>query len=256
MSGIEVSVLGLGTVKLGRSQGVKYPEAFVLPDDREVGHLLCVAESLGINLLDTAPAYGHSEERLGKQLKGHRQNWVISTKAGETFIDGKSYYDFSEQAVVQSVEASLRRLQTDYIDILLIHSNGDDEEIILEHHIFDTLKQLRQAGKIRAFGMSTKTVAGGILTVEQAEVAMVTYHPSATDDLAVIQRAHALNKGILIKKAFASGHSKLSASECMSFVLAEPGVSSVIVGTINPLHLRENAASVCRQNFHSLSVLL
>ncbi len=64
-TGIKVSLLGLGTVKLGRNEGVKYPRPFDLPDDRSVVALLETAQSLGINLLDTAPAYGRSEERLG-----------------------------------------------------------------------------------------------------------------------------------------------------------------------------------------------
>ena len=65
-TGIEVSALGLGTVKLGRNEGVKYPSGFELPDDASVSRLLQLAADAGINLLDTAPAYGSSEERIGK----------------------------------------------------------------------------------------------------------------------------------------------------------------------------------------------
>ncbi|WP_256659976.1 aldo/keto reductase, partial [Pseudomonas sp. LS-2] len=61
--GIEVSPIGLGTVKLGRDQGVKYPNGFTIPDDNEAQMLLKQARDLGINLIDTAPAYGRSEER-------------------------------------------------------------------------------------------------------------------------------------------------------------------------------------------------
>ena len=60
-TGLQVSPLGLGTVKFGRNQGVKYPQAFNLPSDREALALLELAWDLGINLLDTAPAYGESE---------------------------------------------------------------------------------------------------------------------------------------------------------------------------------------------------
>jgi len=79
---ISVSALGLGTVKIGRDQGVKYPTGFTIPDDAAVRNLLATAHDLGINLLDTAPAYGSSETRLG-QLLGKRQDWVIVTKTGE-----------------------------------------------------------------------------------------------------------------------------------------------------------------------------
>ncbi|MFW8341556.1 aldo/keto reductase, partial [Klebsiella pneumoniae] len=64
-TGLRVSPLGLGTVKLGRDQGVKYPNGFRIPDDQQARELLYLARELGINLIDTAPAYGVSEERLG-----------------------------------------------------------------------------------------------------------------------------------------------------------------------------------------------
>lgn len=244
-SNIDVSILGLGTVKFGRNQGVAYPEAFALPTDHELDHLLAVAAELGINLLDTAPAYGASEERLGKLLQGKRSDWVITTKVGEEFVQGKSQFDFSPLAVLQSVERSLRRLRTDYLDILLVHSNGEDERIIEQENIFITLAALKQAGKIRAFGMSTKTVAGGLLTVDQSDLAMVTFNAAYTTEQNVIAYAHQQQKGIFIKKALASGHIHTlgSAVDSLRFIFANPGVTSVIIGTINPSHLQENASA-------------
>jgi len=236
---IEVSVIGLGTVKFGRKQGVKYPLPFELPSDNQIENLLAVSRHLGINLLDTAPAYGLSEERLGKCLQGQRHDWVISTKVGETFADGLSTFDFSKAAITESIECSLERLQTDYLDIVLVHSSGDDERIILEDRVFETLSTLKTAGKIRAIGCSTKTVAGGFLSVDHADVVMVTYHPECTDDKTVIQYAHQKQKGVLIKKALASGHINRPVADSLRFVLKEPGVTSVIVGTINEMHLRE-----------------
>src|SRR5690606_5749350 len=85
--GFDVSVLGFGTVKLGRDQGVKYPNSFRIPDDAEAASIIALARDLGINLIDTAPAYGNSEERLGKLLKGQREDWIICSKAGEEFVD-------------------------------------------------------------------------------------------------------------------------------------------------------------------------
>ena len=85
-TGFDVSPLGLGTVKLGRDQGVKYPNGFTIPDDAQALALLNQARDLGINLLDTAPAYGISEERLGHLLQGQRDEWVIVSKVGEEFV--------------------------------------------------------------------------------------------------------------------------------------------------------------------------
>lgn len=242
-SGIEVSVMGLGTVKFGRNQGVKYPAAFNLPSDKELKSLLSTAVELGINLLDTAPAYGTSEERLGKSLAGKRHDWVLTTKVGEEFIQGVSHYDFTAKSVTLSVERSLQRLQTDYLDIVLVHSNGEDQRIIEQDNIFDTLAVLKRAGKIRAYGMSTKTVAGGLLTVNLADLVMVTYNPAYTNDQPVIQCAHENQKGIFIKKALASGHLHTTVADNMRYIFSEPGVTSVIVGTINQEHLRENVVS-------------
>lgn len=240
---IEVSLLGLGTVKFGRNQGVKYPAEFELPSDKAIANLLGVASDLGITLLDTAPAYGSSEERLGKALLGKRQEWIVATKAGEEFIDGVSKYDFSAGAIRQSVERSLKRLRTDYLDIVLVHSNGDDLAIIENDDVFVTLSALKQEGKLRAYGMSTKTVQGGRQAIDRADIAMVTYNPSYTDEREVIQYAEQKQKGIFIKKAFGSGH--LSPEAALTFILAEPGVTSIILGTINPDHLRENVKMAC-----------
>ncbi|VAX40668.1 Oxidoreductase, aldo/keto reductase family, partial [hydrothermal vent metagenome] len=86
-TGLLVSPLSLGTVKLGRNQAVKYPQPFDLPSDEDARALLCLAADLGINLLDTAPAYGSSEERLGEILADLPGHFLISTKVGEEFDD-------------------------------------------------------------------------------------------------------------------------------------------------------------------------
>lgn len=241
-SAIDVSVVGLGTVKFGRNQGVKYPQPFELPSDQTCADLLAAARERGINLLDTAPAYGSSESRLGLLLKGQRQAWVIATKVGEAFENGESQFDFSPAAIQRSVETSLRRLHTDYLDVVLVHSNGEDVRLIQEG-VFEPLARLKAEGKIRAFGMSTKTIEGGKLAVTHADVVMVSFNPSYTDEREVIAHAHQAHKGVLIKKAFASGHhltGNATPANTLKTILAEPGVSSVIIGTLSVDHLREN----------------
>ena len=101
---IEVSRLGLGTVKFGRNTGVKYPEGFELPSDKEIHALLDVALACGIQFLDTAPAYGISEERLGKVLteRSPDEPWVIGTKAGEEYDGLESTYDFRGEWIRQA----------------------------------------------------------------------------------------------------------------------------------------------------------
>jgi aryl-alcohol dehydrogenase-like predicted oxidoreductase len=244
-TGIEVSPLGLGTVKIGRNQQVKYPRPFELPDDRAVEELLALALDLGINLIDTAPAYGSSQERLGRLLPGPREQWVIVSKVGEFFANGASRFDFSFATTQKVVEDSLRTLGTDYLDVVLIHSDGDDLRILEQEGAADALRELKERGLIRAHGMSSKTLEGGLRAVEEMDLVMAACNPDYRDELPILAAAARLGKGILIKKGLQSGHAK-SIEEAMRFVFSQPGVSSMIVGTINPKHLADNAKLLAR----------
>jgi aryl-alcohol dehydrogenase-like predicted oxidoreductase len=252
-TGVAVTPIGLGTVKLGRNQGVKYPTSFKIPDDNAAANLIAHAKALGINLIDTAPAYGTSEERLGKLLKGQRQDWVICSKVGEEFENGKSSFNFSPEFVQQSCHRSLQRLNTDYIDIMLVHSDGNDLHIINHYGILDVLAEFKKQGLIRAVGMSTKTKAGGLLAAEKSDVVMVSYNIEFKDDKQIIDYCAAHNKGVLIKKAFSSGHichnkSGNPVQDSIDFIFSKAGVTSIIVGTINPQHLEENVSAVAKNS--------
>ncbi|XQE66644.1 aldo/keto reductase [Pseudomonas sp. P3C3] len=246
-TGLIVSPLGLGTVKLGRDQGVKYPNGFTIPDDAAARALLEQARELGINLIDTAPAYGVSEQRLGPLLRGQREDWVIVSKVGEEFDNGQSRFDFSPAHTRLSVERSLQRLETDRIELVLVHSDGNDVAILRDSGVYETLAELKREGKIRAFGLSGKTVEGGLLALERGDCAMVTYNLAERGEQAVLDYAATHGKGILIKKALASGHAVLAGEDpvraSFELVFGHPGVTAAIVGTINPQHLAANAAT-------------
>ncbi len=244
-TGIQVSPLGLGTVKFGRDQQVKYPWSFKIPDDQAVLELLSLSRELGINLLDTAPAYGTSEERLG-QLLHHRQDWVIVSKVGEAFEKGQSHFDFSANTTRKTIESSLKKLRTDYLDVVLVHSDGNDQHVIEQTDVIETLQRLKEAGHIRAIGLSTKTTAGGLWTVEHTDVIMATRNSSDSTDDPVLDRALELNKGVVIKKGLQSGHVDTKAGgegieEALKYVFSHQAVSCLIAGTINPQHLTQNA---------------
>ncbi|AFJ03381.1 oxidoreductase, aldo/keto reductase family [Methylophaga frappieri] len=244
-SDVVVSALGLGTVKLGRNTGVKYPDNFTIPDDEAALKLLDTAWHLGVNLIDTAPAYGNSETRLGHLLPQLAHPFVICTKAGEHFDPetSQSHFDFSKSGLQRSVETSLKRLNQDTLDIVLIHSDGQDLPIIHHHHALDTLNEMKAQGLIKAVGMSTKTVAGGLQALHQSDIVMVTHNLAYQDEQAVLDTAAEQNKAIFIKKAFASGHlpnqdDAIQASFKLNF--ANPAVASIIIGTINLAHLTDN----------------
>lgn len=250
-TGLRVSPLGLGTVKLGRDQGVKYPSGFTIPGDGDARLLLAQARELGLNLIDTAPAYGRSEERLGPLLRGQREQWVIVSKVGEEFDDGTSRFDFSAAHTRRSVERSLRRLETDRIELVLVHSDGNDLAILEQQEVYQTLAALKQEGKILGYGFSGKTAEGGLKALQQGDCAMVTYNLNEQAERPVLDYAAAHGKAILVKKALASGHICLSpgvdpVQASFELLFAHPGVSSAIVGTINPVHLAHNVATVAR----------
>ena len=242
-SGIETSLLGLGTVKFGRTRGLKHPRPFSLPTDAEARRLLATARSLGVNLLDTAPAYGASERRLGELLAGQRHEWVVATKVGEEFDGMGSNFNFTPEHIAMSVRRSLRRLRTDRLDVVLIHSNGDDERIIGGLGALDCLADLKAQGLIRAVGMSHKTVAGGRAALAAgADVIMAAVNAAYLAEVELIAEARAWGCGVLVKKALNSGRAQPAS---LNRVADHPGVSSILVGTLNPEHLVENARALC-----------
>ncbi len=235
-----ISPIGLGTVKFGRNTRVHYPEPFEIPNDRTLEKLLVTASDLGINLIDTAPAYGDSESRIGRLLAGQRERWVLSTKVGE-HRDGT--FDFSMKAVDRSIHNSLQRLRTDRIDIVLVHCSDDDLRALDESDVIPALRNLQLRGDIRYIGASTKTVEGGLRALDLTDLVMVAYHPGDTSQRPVLRRAADLNKGVLVKKALASGHAEDTAGN-LRYSLNTDGVTSVIVGTIDAAHLENNVRAV------------
>ena len=244
-TGLELSPIGLGTVKIGRNTDVKYPTDFELPSDHDIVQLLTLASELGINCLDTAPAYGNSEARLGALLPEIAFDFHIITKVGETYDPHTgSHYDFSETAILKSLERSLQRLDRDRLDVVLLHSDGKDIEH-LNHGALQTLIKARDQGLIQAVGLSGKTVDGGHQALDQgADCLMITLNTEIQDEKPLIDEAQRFGAGLLVKKAFGSGHLTTSIPEIFKDLFAHPNITSAIVGTINPVHLRDNCLAL------------
>lgn len=236
---IKISPIGLGTVKFGRNTGIKYPHDFELPTEDALHDLLTRAQSLGINTLDTAPAYGTSEERLGRLLIDTRKDWVIVGKAGEEFEDGKSLYHFTPDHFKLSLERSLKRLNTDYIDVFLIHSDGGDMDILNNDALLRTMHDFKDQGLVKAIGASTKTANGGIKCLEHMDVVMAMYTQDYTNEKSVLDYAAQHNKGVILKKLLSSGHNR-NIADAMRFSFGHTGATAAIIGTINPDHLQDN----------------
>ncbi len=237
-TGLSVSVLGFGTFKLGRNRQHHFVDDYWLPSEVEATRLLNEALDAGVNLIDTAPSYGLSEERIGRAIGHRRDEFLLSTKVGEAFHESGSRFDYSASGVQASVELSLSRLRTDALDILLVHSNGDDLTIQRESDIIPTLQNLRARGLVRSIGFSGKTIAGHRLACEWCDVLMVTCHLDDRSQESVIVDANRGGVGVLVKKGLNSG--RLDPESGLRFLLAQEGVSSVVVGSSNPDHLRQN----------------
>jgi aryl-alcohol dehydrogenase-like predicted oxidoreductase len=126
-------------------------------DRRESVATIRAALDQGINLIDTAPAYGFgvSEEIVGAALEGIRARAVIATKTGLEWRDGKVYRNATRARIMQEVDDSLRRLRTDYIDIYQVHW---PDPLVPVEETAEAMRSLHEQGKIRAIGVSNFSV--------------------------------------------------------------------------------------------------
>lgn len=163
-SELEASTVSLGTWAIGG--GSWWGEN----NDEESIKTIRTAVEYGINLIDTAPVYGfgHSEEVVGKAIKPIRHDVLVSTKCGLMFDREEGSYYFSrdgfnvyknltKKAIKESVEQSLRRLGTDYIDILFTHWQAVEPFLVPIEETMEALMALKKEGKIRAIGGSNMT---------------------------------------------------------------------------------------------------
>jgi aryl-alcohol dehydrogenase-like predicted oxidoreductase len=145
-TGIRVSEICLGTMTFGEQV-----------DDKESEKIINMALDRGINFIDTANAYhrGESERMIGNAIKGKRDNLIIASKVRYKAGDGVNDYGLSRRHIIEQIDKSLKRLQTDYIDIYYMHAIDPDmsSERELEETL-DTMTQLVRSGKVRYIGVS------------------------------------------------------------------------------------------------------
>ncbi len=238
---LNVSPIGFGAFKIGRNEGIKYPDAYELPDDGATEKLLNGVLDLGINCIDTAPAYGSSEERIGRFIGHRRKEYVLSTKVGETFADGRSTYDFSDRAVRAGVHRSLTRLKSDVLDMVFVHAGREDVRVLKNTAVVPTLQALRDDGLIRFLGFSGYTPDAFELALEWADAIMVEYNPAEQSAEPIVDAAARRGTAVFAKKGLGSG--RLAADESIRFVLSNAGVTCQLVGSLSIEHLRENVTT-------------
>jgi aryl-alcohol dehydrogenase-like predicted oxidoreductase len=160
-TGLKVSEIGFGSWAVG---GNRHGNSYGTTNDAASLKAIQTALELGCNFFDTADVYGygHSEEIVGEGLRqsGKLNEVIIATKAGGNFSSGQTVMDFSSQHLTGAIEASLKRLGRDFVDLYQLHNPS--RRIISDGRIFETLDRLKEAGKIRHYGVSVHSVVEGL----------------------------------------------------------------------------------------------
>lgn len=272
-TGFETSRLGFGAMELA---------AFAGPDakkraDRLLGSVL----DSGINLIDTAPDYGVSEEMIGEHLAHRREEFFLASKCGclvdrePAFQDGKLEHDFSAANIRAGVEQSLRRMKTDHLDLVQVHSSPS-RKVIEKHGSVEAMIALRKEGKVRFLGMSSVMpdlrdhIEMGVFDVFQ-----IPYSALQPEHESVVTQAAKAGAGTIVRGGVARGApapdhddekdhdfwrsfvrtrrdlwERAGLDELLDgmprmefmlrFVLGHPDLHTTIVGTSNPDHLAAN----------------
>ena len=191
VSGLRVSLLGLGAGAIGSADLA----------EEEVSRLLLGALDLGISLIDTAPSYGASEERIGRHLAGRREQVVLSTKVGYG-VPGVP--DWTGDAIVGGVDLALRRLRTDRLDVVHLHSCPLD--VLRREDVLEGVRRMRASGKVRVAAYSGEgdalefAIGSGLFGAVQASV-------SACDQASmrrILPAAAERGIGVIAKRALAN----------------------------------------------------
>lgn len=198
---INISEIGLGAWQLGQNSGWK--------SMTEIEAIKLVHKSLdfGINFFDTAPNYGHGtgEERLGRAIKAiDRSKIVINTKFGHT---DTGTLNFSSDYIRESLEGSLKRLQVDYVDSLIIHNPPSEYFDGNKNDHYEILEKLIEEGKIKAYGASIDTYEDMKLLMEttNSKVIEAFFNIFHQDTLRGFEMAKNKEVGIIVKIPLDSG---------------------------------------------------
>ena len=267
-TGLQVTMLGYGAMELRGA-----PRARDISDG-QAETILRAALDAGINYLDTSIDYGLSEERIGRYIAHRRDNYYLASKCGclvgapPAPRGERSPHVFSRENIIAGVEQSLRRMKTDYLDVVQFHISPS-RQTLEENGALDALLQLQAAGKVRFIGMSGTLpnlrdhIAMGIFDVFQ-----VPYSAVEREHEDVISRAAEAGAGIVIRGGAAKGapstekqtglqwdrwqraqlddllDGMTSVEFVLRFTFSHPHMQTTIVGTVNPAHLQANLVAL------------
>ncbi|NUU79419.1 aldo/keto reductase [Paenibacillus xylanilyticus] len=263
-TGMKVSTLGFGGSEIGSN---------VSKGDVET--LLNTALDAGLNVIDTAECYGDSEELIGDVLSHRRDDFYLFTKCGHAAgVDGP---DWDPKVLEQTIDRSLRRLKTEYVDVIHLHSCS--EEVLRQGAVIEVLQRAKEAGKTRYIGYSGDTTdalyAIGTGVFDSLETSLNIADQEAID--LTLPEARKRNMGVIAKRpianaawtydtlsedaypfvywrrlqelgyGFLSGDNAQAAVEtALRFTLSTEGVDTAIVGTTKPNRWQQNADLVAK----------
>ncbi len=253
------------------------PIGYLGTDQKQVESIVNTLLDAGVNLIDTAAAYHGSEAALGKAVSHRRKEFVLVSKCGKELDDlpGKAW---SAMVITATVDRSLKRLKTDHLDVMLLHSC--DLEVLQRGEALGALVRARDAGKVRFLGYSGDNEEAGF-AARLPEISVIETSINICDQAnlrTVLPVARENNVGLIAKRPIANSawrpaqeflgiyedytkpyRERLAAMKitpqdlgfageadwpetALRFTLSQPGVHVAIIGTTNPLHARHNLA--------------
>jgi len=270
-TGFEVSALGFGGGPVG----------FLGTDQQRVTDILNFLLDSGVNFIDTAAGYPGSEEAIGNAVSHRRDDYVLVSKCGQAFddLEGEAW---SPTVIGQTVDRALRRLKTDHLDVMLLHSC--DQEVLEQGDAVAELVKARDAGKIRHVGYSgdneAVVYAVGLDPIDVVETSVNFCDQANIDSL--LPETQRRDVGVIVKRPVANaawmgvgqqpgfyanyttGYAERFAAMGISpgdlgfggeedwaeialrFTLAQAGVTTAIVGTTNPDNAKRNIAAAAK----------
>ena len=268
-TGLLVSEIGLGAEWLERH------------NEQECRTIIDACEAQGINILDCWMSEPNVRTNIGKALKGHREKWIIHGHFGSTWQNGQYVRTRDMNHVVPAFEDLLTRLQTDYIDLGMIHyvDTPEDWETVVNGPFLQYVLEQKKKGVIRHIGMSTHNPAMAKKAVESGIVEMILFSINPAFDLMpptedlnayfaeqydehlggmdpiraeLYKLCESRNIGITVMKGYAGGRLfdaarspfgvALTPVQCIHYVLTRPAVAAIMVGVDNPQHVLEAVA--------------
>jgi aryl-alcohol dehydrogenase-like predicted oxidoreductase len=270
--GPEVTVLGFGAMEL---RGTPHRNPRPLDEDVAAEVLNTVLDE-GITFIDTSVDYALSEERIGRHIGSRRDEYVLASKAGcplgfhPDAPAGPLPHDYSPENIRAGVEQSLQRLQTDRLDLVQLHISPS-LEVLRRDGVVETLTALRDEGKIVAFGVSSTLPAiDDHLEITEFSAFQVPYSALERELETRIELAGRRGFGIIVRGGVAqagkrpkttadgrpvtwadTGLDELRDADTeqgflLRFAISTPGVTTIIAGTANPDHVRDNVRAARR----------